>query len=90
MQGTCKLDKNYCWFRHENRIKVNQSLSNDSSMENEIKDKHDANTNENLNDSVFCMAQEKMPPDQMCLIMNMLKKLSVQVENLEKFTQNIK
>ena len=72
MQGSCELN-DFCWFNHVVQNK-----------EDVLKRSKEANINENLNSSVFCMAPEKTPPDQMGLIMNMLNKLSVQVENLEK------
>ena len=41
-------------------------------------------------ESVFREAQEKSPPDQMANILNMISKLSFQVEQLEKMTkQNV-
>ena len=67
-QGKCNEDENSCWFDHSKVDKENEAMD----------------TDEEQNESVFCVAKEKPPPDQMASIMMMIKKLSVQVEELEK------
>ena len=74
-----------------NFLQGNCNLSDNSCWFNHEKDDRNMNVEENeLNNSVFHMAPEKIPPDQISLLMTMIKKLSLQVENLEKITQNMK
>ena len=74
LQGNCNLDENSCWFGHNIEQKENEKME----------------TDEDINDQVFCEALEKTPPDQMKNILLMLNKLSVQVEHLEKMSKKIR
>ena len=73
LQGNCNLDEDSCWFGHNTEQKENEKME----------------TDEDINDQVFCEALEKTPPDQMKNILLMLNKLSVQVEHLEKMSKKI-
>ena len=76
-QGNCSLTEMSCWFLHEK-----QKVKND--IEDHIGNVHETEVNE----QVFQNAQEKTPPDQIIKIMNLIEKLSIQVEKLEKNVMN--
>ena len=80
--GNCNLADNDCWFMHE----AKQNKDKESPDEEEI-NLEEANVN---TDSVFHKVMEKTPPDQMSQLVDIIKKLTIKVENLEKMTQNIK
>ena len=72
IQGNCELSNDFCWFVHE----VNETNSDE---------KKDAKND--FDNPVFREAQEKTLPDLMS-VMTMIKKLSLQVENIVKMTQS--
>ena len=67
-QGKCTLQESSCWFLHD-KVEEEKDNLKDSSETKKL-DFHDA--------------QENIPPDQMALMMNLIRKLSLQVEMLEK------
>ena len=67
-EGKCSESENSCWFKH--------SLEEIESEGMEV--------DENTDESVFCKAQHKIPPDQISMLLIMIKKISIQVEKLEK------
>ena len=67
-QGNCTSDENSCWFVHQTEQKEDEAMD----------------TRDSTNESVFHKAEEKTPPDQMSSILTMIKRLSFQVEELEK------
>ena len=70
-QGKCNTNEQSCWFIHPSAKIQNDGME----MEKET------------TESVFREAQEKSPPDQMGNILNMISKLSFQVEQLEKMSK---
>ena len=56
----------------------------ESNEEEIILDELNEGTDESTNESVFCEAKEKTPPDQMSHLIKIITKLSLKVENLEK------
>ena len=78
--GICELTSTSCWFLHEQEAKKGEEQKEEEEMISKEAD--------NLNsDSVFCEATNKTPPDLMNHILEMITKLSVQVNNLEKIAQ---
>ena len=71
-EGNCSLRRESCWFLHDE--KTDERAPGKSTEER----------NDNLNDSVFCEAKRKTPPDQMNQLIEIITKLSVKVENMEK------
>ena len=69
-QGKCNTNEQSCWFIHPSAKIQNDGME----MEKET------------TELVFREAQEKSPPDQMGNILNMISKLSFQVEQLEKIS----
>ena len=72
-QGKCNEGESSCWFNHNTEEKETEEMEIDLE----------------LNESFFCEAKEKTPPDQMISIMMMIKKLSFQVEKLERNSKKI-
>ena len=71
VQKNCKKSENECWFRHD-ELDTETETDNDDKQDS-VKQNQD-----------FHEAQEKTPPDQMNKILNLINKLSLQVEMLEK------
>ena len=72
-QNKCELTDENCWFLHI-----------DNPVDNKLEEDQ-----ENTDSSDFCEAAEKAPPDQMNKLMNMIMKISLQVESLEKRTKRM-
>ena len=68
LQGKCSVPESSCWYLHEKGNNDKGDVEHPSEAENQD----------------FHKAQKNIPPDQMMLVMNLLKKLSSQVEMLEK------
>ena len=93
-QGNCSLPDQACWFLHDENVNVanensdgnhesedlNQNNKKDSETEN-----YDEQESEGQNLD-FHKVQEKTPPDQINKIMNLINKLSLQLEKLEKMS----
>ena len=73
-QGVCNNGDDNCWFSHERQTKEKDAM-NEESQENE-------------NEQVFQKVQEKTPPDQISILLDMIKKISIQVERLERTQGN--
>ena len=56
---------------------------------NEVNDNDKMEIDEPINEQVFHQAPEKTPPDQLETILQMMRKLSSQVEQLEKISTNV-
>ena len=67
-QGKCTFQESVCWFLHG---KVGE-------------DHDDLKDTSETKEQDFHEAQENIPPDQMALMINLIRKLSLQVEMLEK------
>ena len=78
IEGICKQTKESCWFLHENKE------MKESNEEEIIMDELNEETDESPNESFFCEAKEKTPPDQMSQMIKFITKLSLKIENLEK------
>ena len=80
--GNCNLADDTCWFMHEEK----PNKGNESTDEEEITLEEDKVTT----NSDFREDMEKTPPDQMSQLVEIIKKLTIKVEHLEKLAQNIK
>jgi hypothetical protein len=76
LQGNCRLPEKSCWFIHEIPLDKMDNLEPEPEPEPE---NESAATNQG-----FHMDHEKMPPDQLNMIMSLINKLSLQVQTLEK------
>ena len=72
VQGNCGTNEKACWFVHPKVDKECEDMEIDGGK---------------IIESVFCQTQKETPPDQMASIMQMIKKLSFQVEELENLTR---
>ena len=93
-QGKCSLPDQACWFLHDENVNgANEnSDGNQESEDLNQNDKQDSET-ENYDEQEsegqnmdFHKVQETTPPDQINKIMNLINKLSLQVEKLEKMS----
>ena len=71
-QGNCDENEKSCWFAHPRVDRECEDMETDDGK---------------VIESVFCQTEKERPPDQMTSIMKMIKKLSCQVEELEKMTR---
>ena len=69
-QGNCNLPDLSCWFVHDEE-EIKSNLSNHINNDHE---------------QVFQKAQEKTPPDHIVKIMDLIGKLTIQMDQLEKRT----
>ena len=79
--GTCDMTSESCWFLHEELTKKGEEQE-----EEDISQETDTRND----DSVFCEATNKTPPDPLNHILEMIRKLSRQVNNLEMMAQKSK
>ena len=75
--GSCDLTNESCWFVHEEKTKKDE----------DDEDIIPGEANTANSESVFHEAAHKAPPDLMKHIVEMITKLSMQVNNLEKMAQ---
>ena len=73
--GQCSLDDNTCWFVHEEKAKNNDDII------------HEKANNIEVAESVFGKATKKTPPDQVSLLTEIIKQMTIQMKNLEMMTQ---
>ena len=75
MDGTCDKRAEYCWFNHEEAN--DENIPMDTSLNEEAHNEQD-----------FHKAQESHPPDQMSILMKIIRTISIQVDLLEKNQKN--
>ena len=75
LQGKCTLIDKFCWDLHEYETEQNKE-----------KDAMEIGKDSETQQQVFQEEMDKTPPDQFTQIMNMVKKLTKQMDILEKKT----
>ena len=75
LENKCVYDAKKCWYRHEEKVMVTDEHITDEKLNHEGQD------------STFHKALNKTPSDQMNLLSEMIKQMTIQMKNLKTITQ---
>ena len=75
LENRCIYEAKKCWYMHKEKTQMTHELM------------IDGNVNEEGQDSVFYNAINKNPPDQMNLLSEIIKQMTIQMKNLQTITK---